>query len=138
MNPLFTIMPLLIISAAVTYGIFRALGRVWLEHRVRLALLEKVQEKPELMESYRELQAILVGLTEGSRPEKRQNYTLTGAILALIGLACTLIGRDLGVGRLAVGVYIGGMTCICLGIVLAFMGLLIRLMSRTALPLGDD
>jgi len=131
MNPLITVFPLLIVSAAVTYGVFRALGRVWLENKVRLALLEKLQDKPELVENFREVQGLLAGMDVAKHARTRQDYTLTGVLLSIIGLGCTFLGRGIGVGRLAVGVYVGGLACIALGVVLAFMGLLIRLMARS-------
>lgn len=131
MNPLFILLPLLAVIAAVAYGVMRALGRIWLDHRVKLALLEKLQDKPEVLESFQEIQGILAGVSTGDSHPHRQDFTVTGILLSLIGIACAIIGRCWGVGALAVGVHVGGWVCIVLGIVLAFLGLLIRWLSRT-------
>ena len=130
MNPFLVVMPLLVVVAALLYGVFRSLGRIWLDHSIRLALLEKVEQKPQLLESLHELEEVLAGFPEGYRFPSRQDYRLTGVILAGIGLACTLGGRSLRVGTLAVGLYVGGLTCVGLGVALFLVGLLIRGLAR--------
>ena len=130
MNPFLVVMPLLVVVAALLYGVFRSLGRIWLDHSIRLALLEKVEQKPQLLESLHELEEVLAGFPEGYRFPSRQDYRLTGVMLAGIGLACALGGRSLRVGTLAVGLYVGGLTCVGLGVALFLIGLLIRGLAR--------
>jgi len=131
MNPFLVVIPLVAVAAALLYGVFRSLGRIWLDHSIRLALLEKVEHKPQLLESLHELEQVLAaGFPEGYRFPSRQDYRLTGVILAGIGLACALGGRSLRVGTLAVGLYVGGLTCVGLGVALFLIGLLIRRLAR--------
>jgi hypothetical protein len=131
MNALFILLPLLAVIAAVAYGVMRALGRIWLDHRVKLALLEKLQDKPEVLESFQEIQGILAGVSTGNVNPNRQDFTVTGIFLSLIGIACAIIGWSWGVGTLAVGIHVGGWVCIVLGMALASLGLLIRWLSRS-------
>jgi len=130
MNPLLVAIPVVVVAAALLYGVFRSLGRIWLDHSIRLALLEKVEQKPELLDSLHELEEVLAGFPEGYRAPSRQDYRLTGVLLAGIGLACTLGGQSLRVGTLAVGMYVGGLTCVALGVALFLIGLLIRWLAR--------
>jgi hypothetical protein len=130
MNPFYILIPLVVVLATVTYGVVRALGRIWLDHRIRLALLDKLQEKPELLESYTELQRILANLPEGRAGRPRQDYALTGVVLAAIGIGCAVAGQCSGAGRLAVGLYVGGWICIVLGVILALIGIFIRRIAR--------
>lgn len=125
MNPLLIVLPILAVTFAVIYVMFRAFGRLWIEHKVRLALLERIQEKPELTESFQDLRdLVLTGNTD------RQNYPLTGILLGLIGVGCFLAGRALRMGQLAVGIYSGGLICIGLGVLLALAGIAIQWFLR--------
>ena len=129
MNPLIIIVPLALVVFVVLYGIVRAIGRIWLDHSIRLALLEKAQQKPELLDSASELFGALMGIPV-SRTASRQDYAVTGVALALIGIACGVAGRYIRMGRLAVGIYIGGLVCIVLGVLITLAGVLIRSFSR--------
>jgi hypothetical protein len=129
-NLLFILIPLVLVLTTVTYGVIRALGRIWLDHQMKLALLERLQEKPELIESFQELQTILDRAPGTAGAGNHQDYRLTGIILAAIGVGCAAVGRGLGVGRFAVGAYVGGCICVVLGFVLLLAGLLIRWLSR--------
>lgn len=135
MNQLYIIIPLVVVLATVTYGIVRALGRIWLDHRIRLALLDKLQEKPELLESYTELQHIMANGAEGRSGRPHQDYALTGIVLAAIGIVCALAGQGNGAGRLAVGLYAGGWICIALGLILTLVGIFIRRLARNLVTL---
>ena len=135
MNPFYIVIPLVVVLATVTYGIVRALGHIWLDHRIRLALLDKLQEKPELLESYTELQRVLANAPEGRAGRTHQDYALTGALLAAIGVGCALAGESNGAGRLAVGLYAGGWICIVLGVILALIGFFIRRLARNLITL---
>ena len=130
MNQFYIILPLIVVLATVTYGIVRALGRIWLDHRIRLALLDKLQEKPELLESYTELQRIMANGAEGRSGKPHQDYALTGILLAIIGIVCAVAGQSKDAGRLAVGLYAGGWICIVLGVILTLAGIFIRRLTR--------
>lgn len=137
MNPFYVLIPLILVIATVTYGVVRALGRIWLEHRIKLTVLGKLQTKPELLESFQELQDVLTSMPHGGNDAGRQDYTVTGVFLALIGIGCVLFGLSWGAGTMAVGVYLGGWICIGTGIILALIGLLIRWLSRSPRRLPD-
>ena len=129
-NPLIIALPLALVLLLVAYGLLRGLGQIWLNHRIRLALLEKIQDKPELVKSFQELQEVLAEIPVARRIEHHQDYTVTGILLAALGVGCTILGRCMGVGTYAVGIYVGGFICIGLGVLLALVGLLIRWLSR--------
>jgi len=131
MNPFYVLIPVILVIATVTYGVVRALGRIWLEHRIKLTILGKLQTKPELLESFQELQDVLTSMPREGNDAGRQDYTVTGVFLALIGIGCVLLGLSWGAGTVAVGVYVGGWICIGIGIILALIGLLIRWLSRS-------
>ena len=130
MNPFLLILPALLVAVAVVYGIIRALGHVWLEHRIKVALLEKLEANPELIPSFNELEKLVDSVTTQGETRSRQNYTLTGVFLGLMGLGCIIWGYSLTMGRLAVGLYFGGLICVCLGFVIALVGMLIQSASR--------
>jgi hypothetical protein len=137
MNPFYVLIPVILVIATVTYGVVRALGRIWLEHRIKLTILGKLQTKPELLESFQELQDVLTSMPREGNDGGRQDYTVTGVFLALIGIGCVLLGLSWGAGTVAVGVYVGGWICIGIGIILALIGLLIRWLSRSPRRLPD-
>lgn len=129
MNPILVILPFALVIAGILYGLARVFGRIWLEHRVRLALLEKLDQKPELVESVQGLLEIM-GATEPMSSRTRQDYAVTGVLLALIGGGCCAAGWMLHSGKLAVGIYAGGWACIFLGFVLFMVGLSVRKLLR--------
>ena len=129
MNPFVLLAPTVLVAFAVVYAVFRALGRVWVEHKVKLALLAKLETHPELIRSFDELEG-LVASVSGGGALPRQNFRLTGALLALIGVGCVVWGRGFSLGRLSVGLYFGGLVCVCLGFVLGLFGLLMRNVGR--------
>jgi hypothetical protein len=112
----------------VGLGILRAIVQTWVDHRVRLVLLENLEQHPDSREA---AQKMLADLDHISR-RKRHDYTLTGILLALIGLGCATYGRFVGLGRLAVGMHVGGMVCVALGVLLALLGLLIYYLAGHA------
>ncbi|MDQ1258106.1 MAG: hypothetical protein QG656_2715 [Candidatus Hydrogenedentes bacterium] len=138
MNPFMLVFPALLVAAAVVYGVFRAIGRVWLDHKAKLTLLEKLEKHPELIPSFRELQNLVESASVRDAKAQRQDYVLTGILLGAIGIGCVVSGRVLSMGRIAVGMYFGGLVCICLGFILALAGLLIRNMSRPPAPVSKD
>lgn len=146
MNPLLAALPIFAVAFAIVYGISHALGRLWVEHKMRLALLEKLQDRPDLIESFQELRTLILsentknGGTEllalaGKSGPASQSYPLTGIFLALIGGGCLFTGRAIRMGQFAAGIYTGGIICVAIGILLTVAGLLIqRLARRPVLP----
>lgn len=124
------IIPLLIVLITMGASIVRTIARAWLDHHVKLALLDRLERKPELLKSFDELRELLDTTPREEDGEGRIDFLLTGAMLAGIGLVCALLGA-LFSGRQAVGVYIGGVICAVLGFVLAMVGLAIRYLART-------
>lgn len=124
---------LLVVVVTFTYGVARSLLQVWLEHRLKLALLEKYEAHPEIFESSEEALAVLAAQRRGDKKPARQDYTVTGVILSVLGLGGVVAGRIIGVGQFAVGVYLGGLFCAALGVLIALLGLLIRALGKNAL-----
>ena len=52
----------------------------------------------------------------------REDLTLTGALLALMSVSCVFVGRGLGYGPWAVGLYTAGLIGIVAGVALALLG----------------
>lgn len=129
MNPILIILPFALVLLGLLYGIVRVFGRIWLEHRVRLALLEKIEKRPDLVESVQGLMD-LMGSTEPFSSRARQDYAVTGVLLAAIGAGCCAAGWMLHSGKLAVGIYAGGWVCVFLGLILFTVGLFVRKLLR--------
>jgi len=130
METFFLLIPLLLILVTLAYGVAQVLIRAWLDYRVRIAFLNKLERDPALLGPQADLPAILGNLTSTSLSYQRQNYAMTGLVLAAIGIACFVAGRLLRSGELAVGIYLGGVFCVVLGLVIALFGAIIRVMSR--------
>ncbi len=129
MSPVLTLVAFLAVLAVLFYGVARILGRIWLEHRVRLALLERIERRPELAESVQGLMDLMGG-SEPVSLKTRQDFAVTGALLALIGGGCCVAGWMLHSGKLAVGIYVGGWVCVASGFSLFLFGLFIRKLMR--------
>lgn len=128
MTGLFLGILVLIILAVVVLGITRALVQTWVDHRVRLVLLESLERQPEADIAAAQMLENLERVSQ----RRRHDYVLTGVILAVLGLASTSYGRFMGIGRLAVGMYIGGMICVGLGFALALVGILIQYLANSS------
>ncbi|HRK34434.1 MAG TPA: hypothetical protein PLJ47_07540, partial [Candidatus Hydrogenedentes bacterium] len=57
---------------------------------------------------------------------------MTGLLLALIGLGFAVGGRLMRSGEVAVGIYLGGVLCLVLGLVIALLGFIIHVMTKPA------
>lgn len=123
-------LPLLIVLGTLTYLVARAIGQLWLDYRVKMVLLEKLEGRPELLRSFQELQELLEDTSSDPDIEQRHDFTLTGMMLAVIGAACVILYGTVGGGRFAVGAYWGGVGCVAVGFMLVLLGLLIRFLSR--------
>lgn len=127
-------LPLFIVIATITFLVMRNLVRLWLDHRVKMALLEKFETHPELLPGLRELQEVLDGPARQQEERRRLHYVWTGIFLALVGVGCALFAHAWLSGRYATGLYFGGLACVLLGFLLTLLGLAMRHLSRTAFP----
>ncbi len=128
MGTVLIVLPLVIAVVTVLYGVIDSLLRSWFDHRAKLALLEKIEKEPELLDRIDGLGSLLA-----DRPGNkiaRQDYLVTGLILLGIGVLAVVTGLTLRFGEAAVGTYLGGIVCILIGILLALAGLLLRSLSR--------
>ena len=130
MEPFLIVLPLFLALLVVFYGVVHSLLRVWLDYRVRLKFLDKLEKNPDLMQSTAGAQSLFPTPEGGVKAVGRQDFAVTGLALGCIGLVCVVAGRTLRVGQLAVGAYLGGVMCVVLGIILGLLGLLIRAMAR--------
>lgn len=126
----FITVPLTAVVVGLIYTIARNVGRLWLDHRVKLALLEKLEKKPHLLRSFDELQDLLDDAPRHDAEANRINYTITGVTLAAVGIACVIVAQTAGSGRAAVGVYFGGVASVALGFFLTLVGLLTWFLAR--------
>jgi len=123
-------LPLVIVLVAMTANIVRNIARAWLDHRVKLALLDQLERKPGLLNSMDALEELLDTTPADAETQDQIDYLLTGAALAAIGLVCALLGA-LFAGRQAAGIYIGGVICVALGFMLVMVGVATRFLART-------
>lgn len=65
----------------------------------------------------------------------REDFVLTGAVLAVLGLCAVFIGQSLAYGVLAVTAYFAGLVCIVLGVAVALVGAVVRVLAR---PIAQD
>jgi hypothetical protein len=123
-------LPILIVLIMLIYMVARAIGRVWVQHRAKLMLLKKIERKPELLRSFDELEELLEGNTSDPEAVQLFDFTITGVILAIIGIAFVVGYATIGSGRWAVGAYWGGVVCVALGLILALVGIFIRFLNK--------
>ncbi len=121
-----------LIAAAITlaYMVLREMTRVWLDHRVKMALLERLEHKPDLLYSFQEVQELLDDSPPPMLRKKKTDLTMTGVFLALIGLVCVILYGLVGRSQWAVGAYFGGVACVVIGFILTTIGLVIRILRR--------
>ncbi|MDZ4859698.1 MAG: hypothetical protein SGI88_12015 [Candidatus Hydrogenedentes bacterium] len=132
MATLFLLVPLFLVLVTVMAGIVQVLSKSWLDYRFRIAFLDKLEKNPSLLGGATDLAAVVNGLSAGAGGIQRQNYRLTGLILAVLGVACAVGGRLMRSGEVAVGVYLGGVFCLVIGLVIALLGFMIHVMTRPA------
>ena len=122
--------PIVVAAITLIYIIGREMMRVWINHRVKVALLERLEDKPELLYSFEELQELLDDRPPPVARKSKTDLTLTGVFLALIGLIFVLIYASIGRSQWAVGAYFGGVGCVVIGFLLTTIGLVARLLRR--------
>lgn len=123
--------PLLLALVAVILAVTRSMVSAWFNYRVKLELLRKLEQDPELVNSPEEMQALLATGLPAS-PSDNPDYALTGTALGIIGIGCVLFGRMLRVGQFAAGMFWGGMACIAIGLLLVLIGVILRLVAGSA------
>ena len=134
MSSLYTLLitvPLVLVLAGMAYTIASNVVRLWLDHRVKLKLLEKLESRPDLLRSFDELHNLLDDSPHWEEEKRQVDYLITGVMLGLIGVACAVLSQTLGAGRSAVGIYFGGVACVALGFILSLVGLLTRFLAKT-------
>ncbi len=124
------VIPLVAASITLAYIILREMMRVWLDHRVKMALLERLEHKPELLYSFKELQELLDDTPVPVTRKHKTDPTLTGVFLALIGLISVIVYSLIGRSQWAVGAYFGGVACVVIGFLLTTIGLVARILRR--------
>lgn len=122
--------PLIVAVVTLVYIILREMTRVWLEHRVKMLLLERLEDKPELLYSFQDLQELLDGRPAQLKNVGKSDLTVTGLFLALIGILFVIVNALMGSSQWGVGAYFGGVACVVLGFLLATIGLVVRLLRR--------
>jgi hypothetical protein len=125
------ILPFLLALVAFLYVVFRSLFRVWIDHRVRMAILEKVEHKPELLRAFEDLEEPVESDPDDGEKLHKTDLTLTGVALTVIGVIFVLVNGVLGKSEWAVGAYFGGVACIVLGFVLCSVGLLVLFLEKS-------
>lgn len=130
METILILAPLLGGIIALGYTIAANLLRVWLKHRVKLALLEKLQHDPAHTESLEELQALIEENTAGSERAARVDYRIMGLALAAMGMPALLAAWLVGEPEWMTGAYFGGAICVAVGFILALLGAVLRYLER--------
>ncbi|MBI4557935.1 MAG: hypothetical protein HY706_10165 [Candidatus Hydrogenedentes bacterium] len=122
---------LLIVLAALLYGLVRSLIQSWLDYRLRVTFLERTEKDPDVLRPLLDNETALARWVNPPRPVNRQDYALTGLFLGLLGAVGIVCGFLMGGDRTALGVYLGGVACMVLGLLLALFGLLLRSMRKS-------
>ena len=137
-SALFIIPLLLSIALLFCYGVCKTFVQLWAIHRRKVAILRRYEENPSAFHSSQEVIEQISAQERRNQRAVRQDYTITGTGLAVIGIAALLIGRVLAYGHVAVGLYIGGIACVGLGVLIALIGYLVRALSRPLVEAGDS
>ncbi len=121
---LLVVVPLVVV--ALLFGAaLRYLLRAWVDYQVRIAVLKSMDRDAGTLT---EPGGAGGDAQPSSTPSSdgRVDFLLTGIALGVIGACCALIGWNLRVGQLAVGIYLGGIFNLCLGFLLGLAGLIAR------------
>ncbi len=136
-SAIFIIPILLSIALLFCYGVGRTFVQLWAIHRKKVAILSRYEENPSDFQSSQEVIEQISAQELRNQRAVRQDYTITGTGLAAIGITALLIGRVLAYGQVAVGLYIGGIACVLLGVLIALLGYLVRALTRPLVAPGD-
>lgn len=131
------ILPFAVVLLTVIAALVRTISRVWVRHRVQMVLLERLEERPELLESLQEVQDLV---EEAEHPPSawKPDFVQTGAILVGIGILCAIGFGLFGRSQVATAAYFGGVMCVCLGFILAVVGLLARYLTQSPIHRLND
>lgn len=130
MASLLTIVVPIGVVALLLFGAMRYLLRSWIDYRVRVGILEELERRPDLLTVPADAEGDAHHAASPSR-DNRVDYVVMGVALGVMGMASAAIGWTMRVGQLAVGAYLGGIFCICLGFLFAFFGYLTRRMTAS-------
>ena len=119
-------LPALLAGLALFIVLLRAFAWAWTTHRFKMALLEKLEHRPELARGLPELTELYA---RGAPSEGRLSFAVMGGTLALLGVLFLLAGQHMGFGRMATGLYFGGAACVPLGFSLALAGAFLRVLG---------
>lgn len=128
---LWIVTPILLGIIALAYTIAANLLRVWLDHRIKIALLEKLQRDPSRAPSPDELRDLLEGSRSGPGNNSRIDFVIAGPALAAMGGASAFTAWCLGGGGWLTGAYLGGIVCVIVGVILALLGMVVRYLTRS-------
>ena len=125
------VIPVLLALVMLVYIIMRSLIRAWIEHRVRMAILEKAEKHPELLSAFEERSAEAKEVSLQENPEApKVDITLVGVSLTVIGIVFVVFNSALGKSQWGVGAYFGGVACVVIGFLLVTIGLLLRFLEQ--------
>ena len=131
MEPVLYSVPILLTVALLfVFAVARTFAQLWAIHRRKVGILQKYEQDPRAFASSQEVLDQMSEQEQLDRRTVRQDYAITGTCLAAIGLTAVFVGRLLGYGEAAVGLYIGGIGCIGLGLLVALLGYLVRALTR--------
>ncbi len=122
-------LPLLFVVITIFYLSLKAIGRVWINYRVRVALLERLEESPDLVEKVPQIRELFESEHDEISESFPVDFVATGVFLVIFGLICVIFDFLLGTGQIAVGAYWGGVICSGLGFIITLLGLFLRFLS---------
>lgn len=122
-------LPLLFVLITMIYLALRALTQAWINYRVRLAMLEKIENSPEILEEVPQIQELFERDAKLFNETYPVDFILTGTILVFLGLICVVFDFSFGAGQVAAGVYWGGVICTGIGFIFAILGIFLRFLS---------
>lgn len=122
-------LPFALVILTIIYALVRSIAQAWVQHRVQMSLLEKLEARPDLLDQLQEVQDLLAAQEAARDVWWRPDFILTGVILAGLGIVCAVTAAALGGSQTATAAYFGGVICVCLGFILAIIGLLMHYLS---------
>ncbi len=128
MNPVFPMMIALALGTFSVYRVARDIVRVIRADRARRSGLERLVRDP--IDASRDPGNSPAALDRAVSAAVREDLTLTGATLASISVAAVFVGRSIGYGEWAVGLYTAGLCGIVAGVALALLGGVLHVISR--------
>jgi len=130
----FIIAPVVVGIIALAGTIASSLFRVWVRHRLKMALLEKLQHDPNHPETLGELARLALPAPEAGPDAPWVDHRIMGGALAAMGLLSVLVAWLVADPAWMTGVYVGGVVCVAVGAILALLGLVVRHIEK--LPAG--